>query len=170
MAMLRKLVAGHLRSRVIWAFALLLVGSAHALAQGTIQQSGAATAGHGLCFVQNGIARDCGYAPASAAPGACPLRIVASGTSDIATTADCSVAWNSATAAAKTEFLYACITTTKSNVLYVSDEKGTASSDYPITVSPSGSNTIANLPAYYLYFAGQSQRFQCDGAGNWILQ
>lgn len=97
------------------------------------------------------------------------FRQISSGSSDTASTLDGNLAWNSATALAKTESLYACSTGSKGNLLTVSDEKGTAGT-YPITLSPSGGNTINNASTYIMAFNNQSVTMVCDGAGNWIVQ
>lgn len=141
--------------------------AAPAVAQGTIQQSGPATPNDALCFVGNGVAKDCGFPPAAAVPGACPVRIIPSGTSDVASSADCSLAWNSASTGNKTQFLYACQASTKSFILIVSDEAVTAGT-YSITLMPNGTNKIGKAATFAMLFNGQSQTLQCDGAGNWI--
>lgn len=97
------------------------------------------------------------------------LRIIASGTTDSATSLDVTLAWNSASASGKTETLYACSSGSKGGIIIVKDEKGTAGT-YPITVAPSGINTIDNAATYIMAFNYQSTQFQCDGLGNWLVQ
>jgi len=144
----------------------LICAQVKTYAQGTIQQSGPATTNDALCFVQNGIAKDCGFPPASAL-GVCQLRTINSGTSDIASTSDCTIAWNSSATSAKTEFLYGCTASTKSGIVTIVDDYGTANF-YSISVVPSGVNTILLSPSFTLNFSRQSMTFQCDGLGNWV--
>lgn len=150
----------------------LLLFSGIASAQVAVQQTGPAVRGDGACFVQNGIIQDCGFPPAANVPGACAYRAISAGTSDLATTADCSIAWASAATGTKTEFLYACSSATKSYSLRVSDQQGTAST-YPITLTANGTNKIVvpggQISSYTITFSGQSSSIQCDGTGLWIL-
>lgn len=97
------------------------------------------------------------------------LRVVSSGTTDSATSLDGTIAWNSSSASGKTETLYACGSGGKGSIVTVTDEIGTAGT-YPITVAPSGVNTINNASTYIMAFNYQSVTFQCAGAGNWIVQ
>lgn len=149
-----------------WLFLAALMGASRAHAQGSIQQSGPATPLDALCFVQNGIAKDCGFPPAPAV-GTCALRVVATGTSDLPTTGDCSIAWNSATASPKTEFLFACTLATKGAILTIVDDVGTAGT-YPITITPSGINTVLGATSFIIAFNRQSATIICDGIGNWV--
>lgn len=97
------------------------------------------------------------------------LRQVSSGTTDSATSADGTVAWNSSSALAKTESLYACSSGSRGNLLTVVDEKGTAGT-YPITLSPAGGNTINGGSTYIMAFNNQSTTLQCAGSdGNWVV-
>ncbi len=105
---------------------------------------------------------DCGPPPNA-------LREISTGSSDIATTADNTISWNSSTALAKTETLYACGASQKGFPVSVKDEYGNAGT-YPITVTPSGSNTIDKALLYIEAFNFQNVLFRCNGAGNWIVQ
>ena len=151
------------------ALALSPIAATPAAAQGSIQQSGPATPLDALCFVGNGIAKDCGFPPAPNVPGNCVYRSINSGTSDVVTTADCSIGWNSSSASVKTEFLYVCNSTTKSNVVIVGDAYGNALT-YAITLTPNGSDTINGQLNFILPFSRQSQGLACNGSGNWVLQ
>ena len=105
---------------------------------------------------------DCGPNPNA-------LRIIASGTTDTATAADVTIAWNSAATSAKTESLYACGSAQKGDQITIKDEKGN-SSTYPVGIDANGGNTIDGLSVYYLAFNLQSAWLQCDGSGNWIVK
>lgn len=97
------------------------------------------------------------------------LRVVASGTSDTATSLDGTIAWNSSSALGKSEALYACGSNAQGHLVTIKDEAGTAGT-YPITVSPAGGNTIDNGSTYIMAFNYQSTTFQCAGSsGNWIV-
>lgn len=150
--------------------ALLLFGHG-ATAQVAVQQTGPATRGDGACFVQNGIIQDCGFVPASSV-GSCLYRSVASGTSDIATTGDCTIAWNSATTGAKTEFLFACTSSTKGAKLTILDQLGTAGL-YPISIMANGTNKLVYVgvqqTTLLMPFGGQAYNVQCNGAGLWAV-
>jgi hypothetical protein len=85
------------------------------------------------------------------------------------------VAWNSTAPAAKTEDLnhnsIACSSTTIG--FTIKDEAGTAGT-YPISIVPNGTDTIdknynATTP-FVINSNFQSNTFQCDGAGNWIVE
>lgn len=151
--------------------ALFLFVTIAAHGQAAVQQTGPATRGDGVCFVQNGIVQDCGFPPASATSGNCLYRSVASGTADQALTTDCTIAWNSAATGTKTEFLYVCSSSTKSAKLTIIDQIGTADS-YLVAVQVNGGNHILlagdTFTAIPISFNGQSYTMQCDGNGNWI--
>lgn len=150
----------------------LLLCAGLAQAQVAVQQTGPATRNDGACFVQNGIIQDCGFPPAANVPGTCIFRAIATGSSDLATTADCSLGWASGTTSAKTEFLYVCAASTKSYILKVTDQAGTAST-YPITLTANGTNKLiwqgVQYASFILPFSGQEIAAQCDGSGNWVL-
>lgn len=96
------------------------------------------------------------------------LRTVSSGTTDTASSADGTIAWNSSSTSAKTESLYSCSSSAKGLQVTVKDEYGSAGT-YNISIAPAGSDTIDAATSYYLAFNYQSATFQCNGAGNWLV-
>lgn len=95
-------------------------------------------------------------------------RTITSGLTDNAFTTDTTIAWNSSTNGAKTEFLYECSTDNNWKTLVISDQKGDFST-YPLTVTPFGSNTINGAASYIMPFNNQSVAFQCAN-GDWLAQ
>lgn len=144
-----------------------------AQAQVAVQQSGPAVPNDGACFVQNGIIQDCGFRPSPGGAGSCMYRPVTAGSTDIATSNDCTIAWTSSATSAKTEFLYACVSSTMGYKLTVADGAATASA-YQILLTANGSDTIAwsgvTASVRYIVFNGQSIDMQCNGAGTWLVQ
>lgn len=96
-------------------------------------------------------------------------RIISSGVTDNAFTTDTTIAWNSSTNGAKTEFLYECDANSAWKTLILVDQKGDFST-YPLTVTPFGSNLINGAASYIMPFNYQSATFQCDGVGGWLAQ
>jgi hypothetical protein len=94
-------------------------------------------------------------------------KIISTGFSDTASSSYTNYAWNSATAAAKTENLPAC----SSNawmIVKVFDEKGTAQT-YPINITPNGSDTINGVAAAVQVRSNYgSLTVTCDGVSNWM--
>jgi hypothetical protein len=80
------------------------------------------------------------------------------------------VAWNSASASAKTENLPACNGSLAWKIVTVADQIGTASPSKPIVVVPNGSDSIRGQPAFYMNSAYESDDFQCNGVGAWIVK
>lgn len=97
-----------------------------------------------------------------------PIRIISSGTTDTATSTDGTVAWNSASASAKSQTIYACAAGVNGRSLIIKDEKGTAGT-YNVTITPV-SGTIDNASNFTLQFNLQSVTLQCDGTNtNWLV-
>lgn len=96
-----------------------------------------------------------------------PFRVIASGTSDTATSIDDTVDWKSAATSAKTETLYQCTATWQGKALSVVDDIGTAAT-YPVAILPHAGDTILNSSGYVLNFNNQSVTFKCNGSGNWV--
>lgn len=101
--------------------------------------------------------------------GPAAFRSISSGASDVATSSDSTIAWNSATTSAKTQNLYACTSSVKGYPIYVKDEIGTAST-YAIMITPNGSDTIDKAASLTIAFSFQGIQLRCDGAANWIVQ
>lgn len=116
-----------------------------------------------LYFIVNGVT----YQPFGGPVNGPAIRVVASGTTDISSSADGTIAWNSSSAAPKTDTIYACTLQFQGRLLTVKDEIGTAST-YPITLSPA-SGTIDGTASYVLPVNKQSATLQCDGASNWVV-
>jgi len=95
-----------------------------------------------------------------------PLRVVATGATDTSTSADGTIAWNSATTAPKTETLYACTAGAKGNVLRIVDDIGNAAT-YPIVLTASA-GTVNNVSTFTMLSNGQSVSLICDGISNWM--
>ncbi|TXH15068.1 MAG: hypothetical protein E6R03_07975 [Hyphomicrobiaceae bacterium] len=103
---------------------------------------------------------------------ATPLRNIASGTTDTATTSDANgtIAWNSASASGKTQTLPTCAFAINGMTVAIKDERGTAST-YPITISSSGGSTVEGATSYYISIDGQAVSFQCNYVtNNWIAK
>lgn len=99
-----------------------------------------------------------------------PIRIVASGTTDsvVPTDANGTIAWNSSTALAKAESIFACTSLNAGFQVTVLDEKGTANT-YPIVITPT-SGTINNTSSFSLTQGNQAITLQCDGVSNWVVR
>lgn len=96
-------------------------------------------------------------------------RFITSGTTDNAFTTDTTIVWESASAGAKSEFLYPCDSSVAWRTLLITDGTGTFGT-YSLTITPNGSNTIGGASSYVLPFNRQSATLQCDGAGAWLPQ
>lgn len=80
------------------------------------------------------------------------------------------VAWNSAAASAKTENLPACNGSLAWKVVTVADQFGSASPSQPIVVVSNGSDSIRGHTSFYIQSAYETDDFQCNGAGVWIVK
>lgn len=105
-----------------------------------------------------------GVISATAASGV--SRVIASGTSDHATTADGTIVWNSSTSAAKTEVLPQCTSSAPSvgHVFWVKGAKGDEATNN-ITVQATGSSTFDGNGTAIINVALGGYGFQCDAAG-----
>lgn len=109
--------------------------------------------------------------PVWATPGTTfsnPLRVIASGTTDTATSTDGTIAWNSATSGAKAEAIYGCTSSVNGRSLILKDQYGNAGT-YAITITPA-SGTVNGASSYTLAVNQQAVQFQCDGTtGDWMV-
>lgn len=80
------------------------------------------------------------------------------------------VAWNSPAASAKTENLPACNGSLAWKVVTVADQFGSASPSQPIVVVSNGSDSIRGHTSFYIQSAYETDDFQCNGAGVWIVK
>jgi hypothetical protein len=134
---------------------------------GDVLGPSSAVSNNAVCFngTSGTIIKDCGIPPAN--PDI--FREVTSGTTDAASSSDVTIAWNSSSAATKTESLYACNSGVKGKQLYIKDEYGSAGT-YPYTLAPNGADTIDTGSFYYLSANFQGVALQCNGSGNWIVK
>lgn len=96
-----------------------------------------------------------------------PIRTISSGTTDTASSTDGTIAWNSSSASAKSQTIYACNSSVTGRVLIIKDEVGTAST-YAITITPAA-GTVDKQSSYVMVFNFQSVTLQCDGTtNNWL--
>lgn len=103
----------------------------------------------------------------STAPALGAGRLVASGTTDTATTADVTIGWTSATTSAKTQTIYACNSGVPFRTLIIKDAIGTAAT-YPLSVVPAA-GTIDNATKVVLNFNLWAVTLICDGVSNWMV-
>lgn len=95
------------------------------------------------------------------------VRKITTGTSDSATTADGTIAWNSATTGAKAQTIYACSSAVSGATLTIKDEIGTGQT-YNITITPA-SGTIDGDPNTSIAVDYGAVQLQCDGGSNWMI-
>ena len=92
-------------------------------------------------------------------------RIISSGTSDTASASDHLIAWNSASASAKTETIPS--PTLIGDTYVIKDAYGNAAT-YNITITPV-SGTIDNASSYVLNSNLQSVTIVANGSSNWMV-
>jgi hypothetical protein len=141
---------------------------------GTVQDSGAAcgSGGGGATIVSSGTGITVSGSPCSTSctfslSGVVVLntRTVSSGTSDTASATDYTIAWNSASAAAKAESIPACSSSIKGQVYVIKDEAQNAAT-YTIAVTPA-SGTVEGAASAIVSSNGAALMIQCDGGSNW---
>lgn len=104
-------------------------------------------------------------AAVAALAGSGTIRTIPSGTTDTATTADSIIAWNSSSAAPKSQTIPAG--TFNGQAFTVVDEMGTAQT-YNITITISG-GTINNAATFVMNLNGQSITMKWNGGSNYII-
>ncbi len=110
------------------------------------------------------IAISNGVISATAASGV--SRVVASGTTDFASTADSTIVWNSSSSSAKTEILPQCTSSAPiaGHTFWIKGAKGDEETNN-ITVQAAGGSTFDGSGSAIINAARGSYGFQCDTAG-----
>lgn len=101
----------------------------------------------------------------AALSGGGAVRTIQTGTSDTASATDTWIAWNSASAAPKTQTIPAG--TFNGQTFSVKDARGTAAT-FNMTITPA-SGTIDGQASYVMTLAFQSISLKWDGASNFIV-
>lgn len=105
-------------------------------------------------------------ASSSSAPSKVPFRYITSGTTDVASTNDGLIVWNSSTLAAKAQTIPAASSIPAGQSITIANGSYDALF-YPITVTPVA-GTIMGQPNFVININGQSVTFTSDGVLNWI--
>lgn len=101
----------------------------------------------------------------AALSGGGAVRLITSGTSDVATSADTWIAWYSSASGAKSQAIQAG--TFNGQTFSIKDGQGTAATDH-ITITPI-SGTIDNQANYVMTLNFQSISLKWDGVSNFIV-
>lgn len=98
-----------------------------------------------------------------------PVRLVSTGTTDTATTADGLIKWTSASTSSKSQTMPICDSSTAKVPITIKDGVGNANT-YNIIVDSNGGSTIDGAASYAITINRGSITLLCDGVSDWTIQ